>query len=207
MLALALMLLVAVEDGLPSTPGPFDAETAPPSPAPAPQPTSTTRVAGPLLQPASGESNSAAVVLKGGLDKQAISSAVDASRSAIADCYSRALPESLNLAGKLVLAWTINSEGNVSSPTVEKNDMTTRSAPFEQCVLSTISKLRFPPPRGGGVVYVHYPFVFGTSEASPPAVDEHIPDGLVAAAVVAVVVVALAAAGAGFYLLSGQHAP
>ena len=35
--------------------------------------------------------------------------------------------------------------------------------PIEQCVQRIIQRLKFPTPKGGGVVNVTYPFVFSNS--------------------------------------------
>lgn len=39
------------------------------------------------------------------------------------------------------------------------------NAQAEDCVARQIKKIRFPEPKGGGIVIVTYPFVFKNSES------------------------------------------
>ena len=77
-------------------------------------------------------------------------------------CYEQELPGDPKLAGKVNVRFTIGADGKViqasaaGMPTVE------------DCVAAVISTIQFPPPRGGGIVNVNYPFIFQQADPGPP---------------------------------------
>ncbi|MFO0726124.1 MAG: AgmX/PglI C-terminal domain-containing protein [Myxococcota bacterium] len=98
------------------------------------------------------------VHLIGGLDKAEIRSVIDKNYEAVRFCYSYELVRTPSLAGKVRFEWVIDAEGAVRGLRVEE-----KSEGFEAvaaCVAKKIAAWRFPKPRGGGEVVVHYPFVF-----------------------------------------------
>lgn len=78
----------------------------------------------------------------------------------IRHCYEKALGTHPGLGGKLSVKFGIAADGTVSTSSVGHS--TLANAEVEGCVVDRMRRLRFPPPKGGGVVLVRYPFVFGT---------------------------------------------
>lgn len=109
--------------------------------------------------PPVGSGEPRGVTLLGALSKDVIDAAIRKTAVALASaCYEDLLGRSSEAAGKLSIRLVIGPEGKVTRSdlaTVEVGD-----AEFHQCMLDAISAVAFPPPRGGGIVIVTYPFVF-----------------------------------------------
>lgn len=101
----------------------------------------------------------------GSLDKDVIRRTVAASGPQVRLCYERAISSNPRFAGKLVVFWRIESDGSTAAAQVDENTLEPRNQKFEACVLDVIAGLKFPQPKGGGIVLVHYPFVFKQSDA------------------------------------------
>lgn len=81
-------------------------------------------------------------------------------RPALRHCYERALATKPTLAGRVHIRFVIGSTGDVVSAAV-----TTGLDPaVDACVANLLRATKFPPPSGGGVLIVTYPFTF----APPP---------------------------------------
>lgn len=94
----------------------------------------------------------------GALPKSVIDSVVKANMRAYRTCYQRGLDLDPTLAGLVAVKFVIAKNGTVSSATTKR---TTLEAPtVESCVNAAFMKLVFPPPQGGGIIIVTYPFVF-----------------------------------------------
>ncbi len=78
--------------------------------------------------------------------------------SSIRLCYERQLGRRPNLRGKLSVKFVIAKDGSVSSAT-SRND-TLKDDAVSSCVHERFRRMRFPEPRGGGIVVVSYPLVF-----------------------------------------------
>lgn len=65
------------------------------------------------------------------------------------------------LEGKLTVRFVIAKDGKVSSSQVKATTLPHGSV--EACVVDRFTKLRFPEPKGGGIVIVAYPFIFSPS--------------------------------------------
>ncbi len=97
----------------------------------------------------------------GSLSKEEINRVVRRHMAQIKHCYEKELNKSPKLQGKLLGSWTISAAGSVSKASMKQNTMGNKNV--GRCVTSIIKRMRFPKPRGGGVVYVSYPFVFAPS--------------------------------------------
>lgn len=97
------------------------------------------------------------VITIGGLDASLIDEVIKRHLPQIKYCYSRALQRQTDLAGKVVVRFTIAKDGSVSSSSVKSSSM--GSSEVETCVARRIGALTFPQPKGG-IVIVSYPFVF-----------------------------------------------
>ena len=111
-----------------------------------------------------------AAAVAGVLPKEVIRRIIRQHLGNIRHCYEVALQGARpDLAGKLVIRFTIGGSGDVVSQQV--------AAPFDPsvdgCVAQVIAGMKFPQPEGGGVVVVSYPFVFrpddGSAVADPDA--------------------------------------
>jgi predicted component of type VI protein secretion system len=101
------------------------------------------------------------VIHKGSLSREEIARVVRRHLNQIRYCYEKQLAKDPNLQGKLVGSWTIAGTGLVASASITQNTM--GSPPVGKCVERIIKRMRFPRPKGGGQVFVTYPFVFAKS--------------------------------------------
>ena len=102
--------------------------------------------------------NPGASVVRGSLSKEVIGKVIRRHLKEIKYCYEKELSKNPNLYGKVLVKFVISGTGIVTSARVKETSMNNRSV--ESCMLSRVRRWRFPQPRGGGSVYVTYPFVF-----------------------------------------------
>jgi TonB family protein len=82
-------------------------------------------------------------------------------------CYERALTAGPNLAGRVVVTFSITRDGSVKGAQVQSSDVA--NAEMGTCVAQAFSALKFPAPEGG-VVTVTYPIHFAPGDGQlPPA--------------------------------------
>ncbi len=98
------------------------------------------------------------VATMGDLDRNIIRRYIRRSLGKIRHCYEKQLLLEPTLAGKVVVDFTIAPTGDVSSAKASGLHEEVSS-----CVGRVIEAIKFPKPRGGGLVQVHYPFNFVTS--------------------------------------------
>jgi TonB family protein len=96
----------------------------------------------------------------GSLDQADIARVVRGRLTALKECYERELKRNPQLAGKVVVRFTIDEEGRVSQAVIEENTLPDRSV--ATCVAQRVERFRFPKPDGGSVT-VSYPFIFAPS--------------------------------------------
>jgi TonB family protein len=95
------------------------------------------------------------------VDRDAIDSTLKSHRAEFRDCYERqvnASSENSGLRGNIILAFVIQPSGKPSQVTVKQT--TLKNYMVENCVMSVLSQVQFPPPKGGLPVTVTYPFNF-----------------------------------------------
>lgn len=97
-------------------------------------------------------------IVIGSLDASLIDAVIKRHTTQIRYCYQRQLARNPDLGGKLVIGFTIAGDGSVSSSRVKQSSL--GSDAVSQCVLGRFQRMRFPEPRGNGVVIVSYPFLF-----------------------------------------------
>ena len=97
----------------------------------------------------------------GHLDRETIQRVIRQHRREVRDCYQRELQRTPDLAGRVVVNFTIDPEGNVAHGEITESEM--GSELVEECIVRRIRRWRFPAPSTPGLVRVTYPFVF-TSE-------------------------------------------
>jgi hypothetical protein len=94
----------------------------------------------------------------GSIDPELIRKVVHEHRAQIRTCYETQLNARPDLSGKLVAAWTIDPAGAVTESHTQETTLRDRNV--EGCVAARIRTWRFPIPKGGGEVFVTYPFIF-----------------------------------------------
>ena len=76
-------------------------------------------------------------------------------------CYEAVLGGQLDLHGKVTVHFVIDGTGAVASAKAT-SDMN-GDARVPDCVVKVLKGVPFPEPKGGGLVFVTYPFVFSSS--------------------------------------------
>jgi TonB family protein len=98
----------------------------------------------------------------GGLTKEEIYTAIQASMPAIKACYQQGLKRDAELEGHMMVGFSVTPDGHTAEVAMGEN--TVGDAAVGACVLNAMRKTRFPAPRGGGAVKVNFPFVFDPDE-------------------------------------------
>jgi len=97
---------------------------------------------------------------QGILSKEEIQAVIQKHIGEIQYCYEKQLRSTPGLAGKVVLEWTIGTDGRVK--VVKSSNSTLKSADAINCMSQKVKTWVFPAPRGAGSVIVTYPFIFNT---------------------------------------------
>jgi hypothetical protein len=99
-------------------------------------------------------------IIMGALDRALIDEVVKRHMNQITYCYQKELKKNPKLGGKVKIKFVISKSGSVSKASVGSSSMKTKAV--ESCISSRFLRMKFPKPKGGGIVIVQYPFVFGT---------------------------------------------
>jgi len=94
----------------------------------------------------------------GAMDRSAIDRVIKRHRAQIRYCYQKELNKNPGLYGKIVIKFVIARDGSVSS--VKTNTTSMNNPIVENCICQRFMRLKFPKPKGGGIVIVAYPFTF-----------------------------------------------
>lgn len=100
-------------------------------------------------------------IIKGSLSKEEIGRVIRRNLARFKFCYEKQLTKNPNLSGKISIYFTIAPTGSVAKASVRETSMD--SAQVEACTVKVMRSLKFPKPRGGGIVVVTYPFVFAAT--------------------------------------------
>ena len=95
----------------------------------------------------------------GSLDVSVVQRVIDANRQPIRYCYEVASRNGSAFRAKVAVKFVISAAGTVVGARVAQS--TVNDAELETCILSRVKSYQFPKPRGGGVVIVTYPIIFG----------------------------------------------
>jgi TonB family protein len=95
---------------------------------------------------------------KGTLSKQAIRDVVRSRRPEMEACYWEERRRNPRIEGRVDVRFVIADTGQVCAVEVRKS--TVGAPQLERCMLGQFARMRFPPPKGGGVVLVTYPYIF-----------------------------------------------
>ncbi len=99
------------------------------------------------------------IAAQGSIDRDAVAKVVNSHLQEVYACYERALLKDPGLAGKVVLEWTIGTNGRVVATKTKSS--TLRSPSVEACILGGLKTWTFPPAKGGAVI-ITYPFIFNS---------------------------------------------
>lgn len=92
------------------------------------------------------------------MDRALIDKVIKQNMNRLRYCYQRELSKDPTLGGKIVVKFSIDKAGGVSSAAIKSSSM--NSAAVESCLTKSFMSFKFPEPKGGGVVIVSYPFLF-----------------------------------------------
>jgi TonB family protein len=92
-------------------------------------------------------------------DREIVRRVVHDHAGQIRACYERQLLSSPQLEGKVVVRWQINPDGRVSDVRLQSDESTVEDRPLQQCIMNQIAAWEFPPPKGGGVALIRYPWI------------------------------------------------
>lgn len=99
----------------------------------------------------------------GSLDKEVIRRVIQQHIGEVKRCYEAELEKNPNLAGRMMVRFTIDTSGKVTESAVQESSLNNAAA--EGCIRDAVRTWIFPKPQGGKVV-VSYPFVLAS--APPP---------------------------------------
>ena len=100
-------------------------------------------------------------VIMGAMDRNVVDAYIRRNLAKIRWCYEKQLQHDPKLFGKATISFTISKTGEVSSSKVKRT--TLGNEKVESCVARQVKKIRFPKPKGGGIVIANYPFTFTNS--------------------------------------------
>lgn len=100
-------------------------------------------------------------IIKGSLPKSEIARVIRRNLARFKYCYEKQLNANPNLAGKVSLRFVIAPTGKVAKVSVAETSINNQTV--ESCTMRVMKSLKFPKPKGGGVVVVTYPFVFAST--------------------------------------------
>lgn len=92
------------------------------------------------------------------LTRSEIATVIDRHVSRVRYCYQRALGAAPELEARLVMRFVIGPDGSVTGVTAADGGL--ENVSLATCVGDVLWTMRFPAPRGGGQVVVHFPFKF-----------------------------------------------
>jgi TonB family protein len=101
-------------------------------------------------------------VIMGALSRQVISGTIRKHIKQVKYCYEKELVRNPSLQGKVNVKFVIAANGKVSQASIIRS--TVGNKPMQACIVNAVKRIRFPPPKGGGIVIVSYPFVFRTAK-------------------------------------------
>lgn len=97
-------------------------------------------------------------IILGALDKALIDQVIDAGLGRLDACYQAEKARTRSLSGRITVKFVVARDGTVRSAFPKESSFP--SGNVEQCVATAFLGLRFPEPKGGGIVIASYPFSF-----------------------------------------------
>lgn len=100
---------------------------------------------------------------------------VDEALPLVKECYNNLLETDPDAVGRVVLQFAImgdESVGGIVEDVAFSEDSELQDEDFRECVAQSMMSTVFDPPRGGGRVVIHYPFVFTTEDDTPEPTED-----------------------------------
>jgi len=110
-----------------------------------------------LPYPVTGTAPAHPTAGRGSLSKSVIADVIADHIGEIRGCYEHSLVGWPDLAGSVAVKFIIQPDGSVHPAAVAST--TLHHKPAECCITNAVRSWQFPPPDGGGIVVVTYPFV------------------------------------------------
>lgn len=92
------------------------------------------------------------------MDKEDVRLIIKGNAKSLNGCYQDERKKRPKSQGKVVMAWTIGTDGRVIAARVKSS--TIKSPELETCMVERIKTWEFPKPPGGSTAEISYPFVF-----------------------------------------------
>jgi TonB family protein len=118
-----------------------------------------------LREPAREASSPVPATVTGQLDKKLIARTIREHISEMKACYEGGLAARPELAGRVNVQFTIDTDGAVVTSVLAQS--TLGEPRVENCLVKAVRSWKFPPP-DGGIVIVNYPFEFTPSSQPGP---------------------------------------
>ncbi|HEY0839023.1 MAG TPA: AgmX/PglI C-terminal domain-containing protein [Vulgatibacter sp.] len=93
-----------------------------------------------------------------GYDRELVRRVVQQHHSQLRYCFENELIRNPKLGGRIQVKWIITGNGSVTGAALASSTM--NNAKVESCIVSRVRGWQFPPPKGGGIATITYPFVF-----------------------------------------------
>lgn len=97
-------------------------------------------------------------IILGALDKSAVDTTVKTILDRIDNRYRSELKKGPRFAGKVAIKFVVSKNGTARDARIKTS--TLNHAGLENYLCHEIEKLKFPKPKGGGIVIITYPFIF-----------------------------------------------
>ena len=91
-------------------------------------------------------------IILGSLDRSQVDAVIKRNLSKFRYCYQRELTKNPNLGGKVTVKFTIAKDGQVSAAKTKVSSVS--NSAVEGCLNKTMMKLKFPAPKGEGIVKI-----------------------------------------------------
>jgi hypothetical protein len=113
--------------------------------------------------------------VRGSLDPEIIRRIIRRHLNEVQYCYEQGLTTKPDLAGRIMVQFTIAASGQVIASVLQNSTM--GNARVENCTVQAVHRWEFPKPLGGGIVMVSYPFVLtpGATGRSQVAIPPQAP--------------------------------
>lgn len=96
--------------------------------------------------------------VEGHLDREIIQRVIREHRREITECYNSVYQQDQDIAGRVVVSFTISATGDVVRAEIGETEL--NNSEVEDCLTTRILRIHFPEPSSAGLVHVNYPFVF-----------------------------------------------